>query len=41
MMPVMDGYELVEKIRKQSNVPVLFMTAKLLGLNNRHMPFYI
>lgn len=28
MMPVMDGYELVEKIRKQSNVPVLFLTAK-------------
>lgn len=28
MMPVMDGYELVEKIRKESNVPVLFLTAK-------------
>ncbi|MEE3471512.1 MAG: response regulator transcription factor [Butyrivibrio hungatei] len=28
MMPVMDGYELVEKIRQKSHVPVLFLTAK-------------
>ncbi len=28
MMPVMDGYELVEKIREKSHVPVLFLTAK-------------
>ena len=28
MMPVMDGYEFVEKLRKKSNVPVMFLTAK-------------
>ena len=28
MMPYMDGYELCEKIRKQSNAPILFLTAK-------------
>ena len=28
MMPLMDGYELVEKIRQKSHVPVLFLTAK-------------
>lgn len=28
MMPVTDGYELVEKIRQKSHVPVLFLTAK-------------
>jgi DNA-binding response OmpR family regulator len=28
MMPVIDGYELVEKIRQKSHVPVLFLTAK-------------
>lgn len=28
MMPQMDGYDLVEKIRNESNVPILFLTAK-------------
>lgn len=28
MMPKVDGYDLVEKIRKESNVPILFLTAK-------------
>ena len=28
MMPLMDGYEFVEKIRQKSHVPVLFLTAK-------------
>lgn len=28
MMPEMDGYRLVEKIRKKSRVPILYMTAK-------------
>lgn len=28
MMPESDGYELVQKIRKESNVPILFLTAK-------------
>ena len=28
MMPVMDGYEFVEKLRRKSNVPVMFLTAK-------------
>ena len=28
MMPQVDGYDLVEKIRKESNVPILFLTAK-------------
>ncbi len=28
MMPVMDGYALVTEIRKKSNVPVMFLTAK-------------
>ncbi len=39
MMPVMDGLTAVAKLREQSNVPVLFLTAKsedtdmILGLN--------
>ena len=39
MMPVMDGMETLEKLRKFSNVPVIFLTAKseevdmILGLN--------
>lgn len=28
MMPQVDGYDLVEKIRNESNVPILFLTAK-------------
>ncbi len=28
MMPVMDGYEFVSELRKRSNVPVMFLTAK-------------
>ena len=28
MMPVMDGYELVSELRRKSNVPVMFLTAK-------------
>lgn len=28
MMPQVDGYSLVEKIRKESNVPILFLSAK-------------
>lgn len=28
MMPYMDGYELCEQIRKHSNAPILFLTAK-------------
>lgn len=28
MMPQVDGYDLVERIRKESNVPILFLTAK-------------
>lgn len=28
MMPVMDGYELCERIRKVSNVPIIFLTGK-------------
>lgn len=28
MMPQVDGYNLVEKIRSESNVPILFLTAK-------------
>ena len=28
MMPVMDGYRFVEELRKKSNVPVMFLTAK-------------
>ncbi len=28
MMPVMDGYALVAEIRKKSNIPVMFLTAK-------------
>ena len=28
MMPVMDGMETLEKLRKFSNVPVIFLTAK-------------
>lgn len=28
MMPQVDGYDLVEKIRKNSNIPILFLTAK-------------
>lgn len=28
MMPQMDGYNLVEKIRRESNIPILFLTAK-------------
>lgn len=28
MMPEVDGYSLVEKIRKESNVPILFLSAK-------------
>ena len=28
MMPQVDGYNLVERIRQESNVPVLFLTAK-------------
>lgn len=28
MMPQVDGYHLVEKIRSESNIPILFLTAK-------------
>lgn len=28
MMPVMDGYEFVEELRRKSNIPVMFLTAK-------------
>lgn len=28
MMPQVDGYDLVDKIRNESNVPILFLTAK-------------
>ena len=28
MMPQVDGFDLVEKIRKESNIPILFLTAK-------------
>lgn len=28
MMPQVDGYDLVEKIRSESNIPILFLTAK-------------
>ena len=28
MLPVMDGFELSKKIRKMSNIPFLFLTAK-------------
>ena len=28
MMPKVDGYHLVERIRKESNIPILFLTAK-------------
>ena len=39
MMPGIDGYRVMEKIRESSNIPVLFLTAKdqdfdrILGLN--------
>lgn len=39
MMPVMNGYNLIEKIRKQSNIPIIILSAKnreydkILGLN--------
>ncbi len=29
MMPMSDGYELVEKIREKSNVPIMFISAKV------------
>ncbi|SHI91209.1 DNA-binding response regulator, OmpR family, contains REC and winged-helix (wHTH) domain [Clostridium cavendishii DSM 21758] len=28
MMPIMDGYEVCKEIRKKSNVPIVFLTAK-------------
>ena len=33
MMPQVDGYNLVEKIRKESNIPILFLTAKTDVIN--------
>ena len=29
MMPLSDGYELVERIRRESDVPILFLTARI------------
>ena len=39
MMPVMDGYKVLKKLREKSNIPVIFLSArdaeseKILGLN--------
>ena len=31
MMPGMDGFELLERLRDQTDCPVLFLTAKTAG----------